>query len=141
MIPSTFVRMERLPLTTHGKIDRASLPTPNVENALGDNASVTPLSPVEERVAVLLKDLLAVNSIGTNDNFFHLGGHSLLGAQVIARVRDIFEVELSLRSIFDYPTVKGISAEIESLILNKIENLTDEEAQSMLAHERETAPA
>jgi amino acid adenylation domain-containing protein len=121
MIPSVFVKLDELPLTANGKIDRDRLPKPEAHNTIADGSVEQPRSVVEERVTALLSELLEIKHIGIRDNFFHLGGHSLLGAQVIARVRDVFEVELSLRTIFDNPTVEGISAEIERLILIKLE--------------------
>jgi len=67
----------------------------------------------------ILAELLGVQGIGVHDNFFFLGGHSLLGTQLIARVRDAFAVELSLRRVFDSPTAAELSAEIESMIANE----------------------
>ncbi len=124
MQPSAFVRLEQLPLTLNGKVDKHNLPEPSTENALSDSDYEAPQSPVEERVAQMLEELLEVDRIGMSDNFFHLGGHSLLGAQVVARVKETFAIELSLRTIFDHPTVAGLSGEIERLILEKMGDLT-----------------
>jgi len=133
MIPSTFVRLEQLPLNANGKLDRAALPDPAADTAIAGEAFEAPRSEVEERVASLLVDLLEVDRIGIHDNFFHLGGHSLLGAQVITRVRETFDIELSLRAIFDHPTVEAISAEIERLILIKLDALGDNQAENIVA--------
>jgi len=115
------VRLAALPLTPNGKIDREHLPEPDAENTITDGEFEAPRSAVEEQVTALLSELLETEQLGVRDNFFHLGGHSLLGAQVITRVRDEFDVELSLRTLFDNPTVEGISAEIERLILQKLD--------------------
>ena len=72
----------------------------------------------------ILAPLLKLDRVGVNDNFFHLGGHSLLGTQVIARVSERFGVDLTLLKLFDHPTVAEMSAEIEDLILAKIEDAT-----------------
>jgi len=128
MLPAAFVRLDAFPLTPHGKIDRTALPEPNAENSLGDDAVEAPGSPVEERLTGILKTLLSVEQVGIDDNFFQMGGHSLLGAQVIAHVRDSFAVELSLRSLFDHPTVREMSAEIERLIFAKLEAMGGSEA-------------
>jgi acyl-coenzyme A synthetase/AMP-(fatty) acid ligase len=120
MLPAVFVPLDAFPLTGHGKIDRASLPEPTAENSLGNDAVEEPGSPVEEHLTGILKSLLAVDQVGVDENFFQMGGHSLLGAQVIAHVRDAFAVELSLRSLFDHPTVREMSAEIERLIFAKL---------------------
>ncbi|MGC1371617.1 MAG: phosphopantetheine-binding protein, partial [Candidatus Sulfotelmatobacter sp.] len=88
---------------------------------------------IQERVALIVANLLGVERIGIDDNFFNMGGHSLLGAQMIARISDTFGVELSLLSVFDDPTVRGMSAEIERLFLAKLESMSEDEAQRLLA--------
>jgi amino acid adenylation domain-containing protein len=122
MVPASFVQVDSLPLTTNGKIDRAALPVPDATNTIRDKVSVAPRTLVEERLAAILCPLLQLESVSVDDNFFMLGGHSLLGTQLIARIRDAFGVEITLRALFDNPTVMGISAEIERLILAKLEN-------------------
>lgn len=121
MIPATFVCLPALPIGPNGKIDRSCLPEPIPENILSYEPKVAAQTPVEERVIEILRPLLNVQQIGINDNFFLIGGHSLLGAQLQARVRDCFGVELSLLSLFDRPRVAEISREIERLILKKLE--------------------
>jgi amino acid adenylation domain-containing protein len=129
MLPAAFVRLEAFPLTAHGKIDRGGLPAPTADNTVVDDSMLSPPSPVEERLAGILTRLLGVARISIHDNFFELGGHSLLAAQVIVRVRDSFGVQLSLRGLFEHPTVREISAEIERLILAKPEG-TDASAEA-----------
>lgn len=120
MIPATFVRLESLPLTNNGKVDRTALPEPN-GNTLPEEAYIAPRSLVEQRLAELIAPLLHVERVGVNDNFFLLGGHSLLGTQLLTRISETFGVELSLLTIFDHPTLAGMSAEIEKLILASME--------------------
>jgi amino acid adenylation domain-containing protein len=122
MIPSVFVCLPSIPLGVNGKIDRASLPAPTRENTLSYEPFVPANTAVEERVIEILRLLLNVQQVGINDNFFLMGGHSLLGAQLLARVRDSFGVELSLRTLFDRPRVADISLEIERLLLSKPES-------------------
>jgi len=133
MLPAAFVRLEAFPLTAHGKIDRAALPEPTPENTLADDFSEASASPVESRLTGILSTLLGVKGVTLDDNFFQIGGHSLLGAQVLTRVRDTFGVELSLRSLFDHPTARGMSAEIEHLIFAKLQASGDDEARRLLA--------
>jgi amino acid adenylation domain-containing protein len=133
MLPAAFVRLEAFPLTPHGKIDRAALPEPTPENTLADDFSEASASPVESRLTGILSTLLGVKGVKLDDNFFQIGGHSLLGAQVLTRVRDTFGVELSLRSLFDHPTARGMSAEIEHLIFAKLQASGDDEARRVLA--------
>jgi amino acid adenylation domain-containing protein len=116
MIPSAFVRMTELPLLASGKVDRAELPLPSAENTIADIARVGPSTPIEERVVAIVSELLGLEQVGVNDNFFFLGGHSLLGTQLIARARDSFGIELPLRTVFDSPTASQLSAEIERLL-------------------------
>jgi amino acid adenylation domain-containing protein len=120
MIPTAWIRLTALPLTAHGKVDRSALPEPDATNTMRDDIA-PPRTLVEECLAEILAPLLGVERVGTEDNFFFLGGHSLLGAQVIARVRDTFGVELSLLALFDAPTVAHLAAEIEKLIVEGLE--------------------
>jgi acyl carrier protein len=76
---------------------------------------------VEQRLALIVASLLDAADVGVNDNFFLLGGHSLLGTQLITRVRDAFGVDLPLRAVFDHPTVEGLASEVERAILARIE--------------------
>jgi amino acid adenylation domain-containing protein len=121
MIPAAFVRLDSLPLTSNGKVDRSALPMPN-GNTMPEEAYVAPRGPVEHRLAELIGPLLHVERVGANDNFFLLGGHSLLGTQLLTRISESFGVELSLLTIFDHPTLAEMSAEIEKLIFSKIDS-------------------
>jgi acyl carrier protein len=132
MVPAIFVKMETLPLNPNGKIDRAALPEPDVGNMLRDDAFAESRTPIEKRMAEILAALLGLDQVSAEDNFFLLGGHSLLGAQLIARVRDVFGVELSLRSLFDAPTVAKLSAQIEAALLAKLEAMSEDDAQRIL---------
>jgi amino acid adenylation domain-containing protein len=133
MIPSFFVQVDLLPQSPNGKVDRAALPLPTPENTLLEDRYEAPQSEIQERLVTIVAGLLHVPTVGINDNFFYLGGHSLLGAQLIARIHDAFGIELSLLNVFDDPTVKGMSAEIERRIFEKLENMSEEEAQRLLA--------
>jgi len=123
MVPTVFVTLDRLPMTPNGKVDKGALPEPDDDNAMRDDSFEGMESPVETRLKGILIPLLKVADLGIHSNFFQLGGHSLLGAQVLVRIRESFGVELSLKTIFDHPTVGGISAEIERLILQKLEDI------------------
>lgn len=117
MIPAVFVAMDALPLNSSGKVDRSALPEPNDENRLPANAYVPPRTATEQRLAELLAPLLEVERISVEDNFFMLGGHSLLGTQLIARMRAAFGVEIGLRTLFDSPTIAALASEVDRLIL------------------------
>ncbi|HEX2269383.1 MAG TPA: amino acid adenylation domain-containing protein, partial [Pyrinomonadaceae bacterium] len=112
MIPSAFVRLDELPLTSNGKLDRRALPAPDLRTAL-DIVFTAPRTPVEEAVSAIWAEVLGLQKPGVHDNFFDLGGHSLLATQVISRVRKVFAVELSLRTLFDGPTIGELAERIE----------------------------
>lgn len=133
MLPSLFAKLERLPLTANGKVDRAALPEPTIENTLRDEDFIAPRSPVEARLAKILCSLLNLSEVSVNDNFFLLGGHSLLGTQLIAKIRSAFGVDMALRTLFDAPSIAELSSEIERLIFARVESMTEEEAQALLA--------
>jgi acyl carrier protein len=133
MVPATFVRLEALPLTPNGKVDRAALPAPAATNTVQDDTFTAPRTPIEERLAGIVALLLGLDQVGVDDNFFLLGVHSLLGAQVITRVAETFDVELPLHALFDAPTVAELAIEIERLMLAKLEAMSDDEARRLLA--------
>ncbi len=83
MVPSSFVQLPSFPLTANGKVDKAALPMPHVGNSLSEAEFSAPRSIVEERLAAVIGSLLQVDRVGRNDNFFLLGGHSLLGTQLL----------------------------------------------------------
>lgn len=115
MLPARFVRLAQWPVGANGKLDRAALPPPAPVSA--PPVAIESRSPVEARLEAILRELMGLERIGPAENFFHLGGHSLLGAQVVARVHEDLGVELSLRSIFEHPTLAALAAEIERRIL------------------------
>jgi amino acid adenylation domain-containing protein len=132
MIPAVFVRMDSLPTTSNGKVDRAALPAPAAENLLPDRISSAPSNAVAEKIAGIVCELLGIEQIGVDENFFLLGGHSLLGTQVIAKIRDAFSVELPLRTIFEQPTIAGLSSEVEQRFLERLDVMSDREAGLLL---------
>jgi amino acid adenylation domain-containing protein len=136
MIPSTFVRLEALPVTTNGKVDRTALPAPDASNIIRDEVFIAPRTPTEERLAGIVATLLNLEQIGIDDDFFMLGGHSMLGTQLIVLIADTFGVNLPLRTLFESPTVRQLSTEIERRIFARIEAMSDEEVLSLLAQEQ-----
>jgi amino acid adenylation domain-containing protein len=113
MIPTSFVCLDALPLTPNGKVDRNALPAPDQTRPASGAEFVAPRTPVEELLAALWCQVLRVERVGIEDNFFEAGGHSLLATQLMARVSAAFRVELPLRTLFESPTVAGLAMEVE----------------------------
>jgi amino acid adenylation domain-containing protein len=115
MIPERIVEVADLPLTATGKTDHAALRKFKLTAASGGDGYVAPGNSVETKLAEILASLLEVDRISIEDNFFTLGGHSLLGAQFISRIRDTFGVSITLRFLFESPTISAIAEEIRRL--------------------------
>lgn len=113
MIPSAFVMLDALSLTTGGKVDRRALPAPGDARPELDEGFVAPRTPTEGVLAAIWGEVLGLKQVGVHDNFFDLGGHSLLATQVISRIRESFRTELSLRSVFEFPTLADLADRIE----------------------------
>ncbi|WP_237747838.1 non-ribosomal peptide synthetase [Planktothrix mougeotii] len=110
MVPSAFVILESLPLTSNGKVDRRALPAPDFQS---EEQYVAPRNPIEEILAAIWVKVLKVEQVGIHDNFFELGGHSLLATQLISRIRKAFKVEMPLRELFVAPTVAALAQVIK----------------------------
>jgi amino acid adenylation domain-containing protein len=125
MVPAAFVPMVTLPMTANGKVDRAALPEPDASNTL-QTAAREQFTPVQKRIANIVTALLKIETVGLDDNFFLLGGHSLLGTQIIAKIAGSFGITLPLRTLFDAPTVRKLSAVVEVHLLAQTQLQGDE---------------
>jgi amino acid adenylation domain-containing protein len=114
MVPGAFMRLDQMPLTKHGKLDRRALPPPD-EQAHATRPFVPPSGDVEEVVAPIWGELLRLERVGRNDDFFELGGHSLLAMQVIVRIRTRFSIRMPVRTLFELPTLSAFCGEIQAL--------------------------
>src|SRR5262249_18266004 len=112
MMPAAFVILENLPLTPNGKVDRKALPAP--EQPGGSRESyVAPRTAVEELLCGLWSEVLKVERVGINENFFELGGRSLVATGLMTQIRDVCGVELGLRSLFESPTIAELAQKVE----------------------------
>jgi len=125
MIPSIFVQLEYMPLTSNGKINRKDLPEPTRGR---EGNYVAPRNAVEEMLCGIWSEVLKVPEVGIHDEFFDLGGHSLLGTQVVTRVQEDFGVDISLRTFFDSRTVAELSEVVIQALLeaDDVEEILDE---------------
>ena len=111
MLPTAFVFLSAFPLTANGKLNIAALPLPSLGNPV-DSTVVGPKSVIEELLIHAFEELLAVEPIRTDTNFFEVGGHSLIAMQLSSRINKIFSVNVPIRIIFEYPTVAGLAEQI-----------------------------
>jgi amino acid adenylation domain-containing protein len=130
MIPSNIVCLDEMPLTPNGKIDYGALPTPDLTNPATGKEFIAPRTPVEIQMSEIWSEVLGVARVGINDNFFTLGGHSLLATQVVSRMRESFDVDLSLRALFKEPTVEALALTVTQMHLDAQD---DEELAHLLA--------
>jgi amino acid adenylation domain-containing protein len=120
MIPELFVRIAHVPTTTHGKADVSALPVPNASNLMNmGHSSADAMTQIQMEIASLLCRLLERSGMSLQDNFFRLGGNSLLAARVVAGLRQRFGVDVPLRTVFECPTLAGLSVEVEKRIVEK----------------------
>lgn len=151
MIPANYIFLDELPLTPNGKVDRKALPEP--DRARPDIAEhyVAPRNAVEQVLTGIWADVLGIEKVGVHDSFFDLGGHSILVTQLVSRVRDTLNVDIPLRTLFEIPTVAGLSewlqkdpekhAQVEKTaeLLIQVADLSDEEAEKLLGEQLATS--
>jgi acyl carrier protein len=119
MLPAAFVVLESLPLTPTGKLDRRALPAPDTR-AYSSVEYQAPQTELEEALARIWQQVLDVERVGRLDNFFDLGGHSLLATRVVTRISHALDLELSLRVLFERPTIAALAEFIVREILDEM---------------------
>ena len=132
MIPAAFIGLAELPLTSNGKLDKDALPEPSRANRLDQSGFRAPATPTEIKLAAIVAEVLGAEGIGADDNFFLIGGHSSLGAQIVIRARSTFGVEMTLWHLFEARTVANLAATIETLLAAKSEPTGDKAAKRAL---------
>lgn len=113
MVPSSFVELERMPVTANGKLDRSKLPQLETTHAATGATYVAPRTHVEEILAAIWIEILGLETVSVHDDFFELGGHSLIATQVMSRVREAFSIELPVRNLFETSTIAELAQSIE----------------------------
>ncbi len=139
MIPSVFMELPQFPLTPNGKVDRKRLPKAGDSRPELEREFVEPRTPLEEILTATWKDVLKLNRVGVRDNFFDLGGHSLSAMQVIARLRNQFETELTIASFFAHPTIESFTLVLTGEMLVE-SGLSAEEVETILGEAAVPSP-
>jgi hypothetical protein len=109
MVPNLYVSLSAMPLNSNGKIDRRALPSPEMAGVKGEKEYVAPRNAVEDILAGMWTELLRVQRVGIYDDFFALGGHSMLAAHLVKRVQEKFHVEIPVRAVFESPTISAFA--------------------------------
>jgi amino acid adenylation domain-containing protein len=130
MLPSGFVFVDAFPLTPNGKLDRKALPTPHDSSPALDASYVAPRTPTEEVLASIWREVLNLKQVGVHDNFFEMGGHSLLAVQLRFQVERTLEIEMPLVAIYLSPTIEGMAL---TVLQQKLQALDAREAQGLFA--------
>ena len=116
MIPAFFVFLDELPLNPNGKVDRRSLPTPDLASPSLESSFVSPSTSTEQAIAKVWQEILKIEQIGIHDNFFELGGHSLIATQVMSRLPQLFSLDLPLSLLFELPTIAELGDRIDTVL-------------------------
>jgi acyl-CoA synthetase (AMP-forming)/AMP-acid ligase II/acyl carrier protein len=147
MIPSVFMPMESFPLSPNGKVNRKVLPVPTQHRPELNQNYIPPQNPTQELLAEIWSEVLGIQRIGIDDNFFHLGGHSLKAIQLIGQIQKTYELDITIRHLFNYPTIGELTTVLGELagseeIINEISRtiqeisqLSPEQIQAMLAQQ------
>jgi amino acid adenylation domain-containing protein len=147
MIPSAFVQMESFPLSPNGKVNRKVLPIPNHDRPELNQNYIAPQNPTQELLAEIWSEVLGIERIGIDDNFFYLGGHSLKAIQLIGQIHKTYELDITVRHLFNYPTIGELATVLGELVggeqiideisrtIQEISQLSPEQVQAMLAQQ------
>lgn len=134
MIPTALLWLAQFPRTPGGKLDRSALPRPEQSSTRIEATFIAPRNSIEETVAQIWAEVLGLQRVSIDDNFFESGGHSLRATQVISRVREFFQLEVPVRSIFDGPTVAELA---EAILLQGLAETDSDELEAFFAHRHE----
>jgi hypothetical protein len=143
MLPAAYVTLDSLPLTPNGKLDRRALPAPEAD-AYATRTYEAPIGEIETTIAGIWRELLQVERIGRHDDFFEIGGHSLLANRLTVRLQNAFNLNIPLIRIFQHPTIRSLGVVVTDLLLSefdsgdiaraavRFEQLSEEELQQLL---------
>lgn len=132
LLPAVYVKVDALPLTPSGKVDRRALPVPTIRDREARTSASEVTSLIEAEVAEVWCDLLEVSQLGRNQNFFTVGGTSLSALQLLQRVKTRFGVTITVRQFFDAPTIAGVAAHLETALASEVATLSDDDVAERL---------
>lgn len=127
MVPAVFVRLDSMPLNSNRKVDRRALSVGANHPAHDQEALKTSLTPTEESLRGLWEELLGVKGINAADNFFEIGGHSLVVIQLVSRIHARWSIDLRISDVFNAPTVSALASAIERKLLEEVEGMSDDD--------------
>ena len=148
MIPTDWVKLDNIPLTPNGKICRHGLPSAVQSNLIDERILTHPSTPLEQALVEIWCDVLDLDEVGIYENFFKIGGHSILASRLISSLRETFKIELPLRTLFEAPTIaalaaamvnereQGIKVQRIAELLLSVAGYSDEEVESKLQESR-----
>lgn len=125
MMPSAIVLMDAIPRRPSGKVDRRALPSPNDHSSGQSTAIIPPRNDAEETLVRIWTDVLGSEEISVHDNFFEIGGNSLLVNRVVSRARETFDIELTLRDLFEAPTIARFAEHVEQTLIAELESMPE----------------
>lgn len=130
MVPAIFLRLHALPLSPNGKVDLRMLPQTTARHLPDAMFAKAPVSPIEEKLLSMIRQVLENDAVTAEDSFLLAGGHSLLGMQLLMRLRKEFGVNLSLKQLLEAPTVESLALSVETMLIDAIASMSDEEAET-----------
>ena len=126
LVPAALIEMKTFPLTGNGKIDRTALPAPDGSRPQLGEPYVAPQTMAEQAIASIWRQVLVLDQVGSRDNFFQLGGQSILAIQIIQRINQLFEIDLPMRVIFRENSVAALAVLVEETLIEKLESPPEE---------------
>jgi acyl carrier protein len=130
MLPSRIISIDKLPININGKLDKKLLPIPDSLGQLSKKEFIEPRTDLERDIALIVGGILGITKVGINDNFFEMGGHSILAIKVISEVREKYGADIQLKSLFENPTVEGLS---EAVVAEQSNLLEDDDLENLLS--------
>ncbi|PYP84773.1 MAG: non-ribosomal peptide synthetase, partial [Candidatus Angelobacter sp. Gp1-AA117] len=124
MVPGIFIKLDALPLSANGKVDRKNLPVPDGQRAESVDMYAPPETSMEKSIAAMWQEVLGVKEPGIHDDFFHLGGQSIMAIRIVQRINQAFQINLPMRAIFTEPTIASLALLVEETLIEKLEAAT-----------------